>query len=140
MIWNEKIETMPLDDLKNIQSERLVNLVKYVYENCQVYKDKLDTAGVLPNDIKSIDDIIKLPFTTKIDMRDNYPFGLFSVPRTDLVEIHVSSGTTGNPTLVGYTRKDIGLWSDVMARTLCCAGAEPDDMIQIAYGYGLFTG
>jgi len=140
MIWKEDIETMPLEDLKNIQSERLVNIVRYVYENCPVYKAKLDRAAVAPSDIKSIDDITKLPFTTKLDMRDNYPFGLFSRPRTDLVEIHVSSGTTGNPTLVGYTRDDIALWSDVMARTLCCAGAEPDDTIQIAYGYGLFTG
>ncbi|MBN1815811.1 MAG: phenylacetate--CoA ligase [Sedimentisphaerales bacterium] len=140
MIWKEDIETMPLEDLKNIQSERLAALAKYVYKNCPVYKTKFDDAGVRPEDIKSIDDITKLPFTTKIDMRDHYPFGLFSRPRTDLVEIHVSSGTTGNPTLVGYTRDDIALWSDVMARTLCCAGAEPDDTIQIAYGYGLFTG
>ncbi|MBN1125879.1 MAG: phenylacetate--CoA ligase [Sedimentisphaerales bacterium] len=140
MIWKEDIETMPLEDLKNIQSERLVSLAKYVYKNCPVYKKKFDNAGISPADIKGIDDITKLPFTTKIDMRDNYPFGLFSRPRTDLVEIHVSSGTTGNPTLVGYTRDDIALWSDVMARTLCCAGAEPDDTIQIAYGYGLFTG
>ena len=126
MIWNETIETMPLEDLKNLQSERLVNLCKYVYENCPVYKQKFDEQGITPSDIKSIDDIVKLPFTNKLDMRDNYPFGLFSRPRVDLVEIHVSSGTTGNPTLVGYTRDDIKLWSDVMARTLvlcgCCAG------------------
>ncbi|MHC5083400.1 MAG: phenylacetate--CoA ligase family protein, partial [Planctomycetota bacterium] len=140
MIWNEHIETMPLEDLKNIQSERLIALCKYVYENCPVYKQKFDDHGVIPSDIQSIDDIVKLPFTNKMDMRDNYPFGLFSRPRTDLVEIHVSSGTTGNPTLVGYTRDDIKLWSDVMARSLCCAGAKPDDTVQIAYGYGLFTG
>ncbi len=140
MIWKEDIETMPLEDLKNLQSERLANIVRYVYEHCSVYKDKFDQAGVSPGDVRSIDDITRLPFTTKLDMRDHYPFGLFSRPRTDLVEIHVSSGTTGNPTLVGYTRDDIGLWSDVMARALCCAGAEPEDTIQIAYGYGLFTG
>ncbi len=140
MIWKEDIETMPLEDLKNLQSERLANIVRYVYENCPVYKDKFDRTGVSPGDVRSIDDITRLPFTTKLDMRDHYPFGLFSRPRTDLVEIHVSSGTTGNPTLVGYTRDDIGLWSDVMARALCCAGAEPEDTIQIAYGYGLFTG
>ena len=140
MIWKEDIETMPLEDLKNLQSERLAHIVRYVYEHCPVYKDKFDRAGVAPGDIKTIADITRLPFTTKLDMRDNYPFGMFSRPRTDLVEIHVSSGTTGNPTLVGYTRDDIGLWSDVMARSLCCAGAEPDDTIQIAYGYGLFTG
>ncbi len=140
MIWNEKIETMPAEDLKNIQSERLVKLVNYVYKNCPVYKQKLDDVGVSPSDIKDINDITRLPFTTKLDMRDNYPFGLFSRPRTDLNEIHVSSGTTGNPTLVGYTKDDIKLWSDVMARSLACAGAVPDDIIQIAYGYGLFTG
>ena len=140
MIWNENIETMPLADLKNLQSERLTALAQYVYANCPLYTKKFDDAGVRPSDIKSIDDITKLPFTTKLDMRDSYPFGLFSRPRTDLVEIHVSSGTTGNPTLVGYTRDDISLWGDVMARSLCCAGATPDDTIQIAYGYGLFTG
>jgi phenylacetate-CoA ligase len=140
MIWNERIETMPLEDLKNLQSERLVKLCRYVYDKCPVYQQKFDTHGISPSDIRSIDDITKLPFTTKIDMRDNYPFGLFSVPRTDLVEIHVSSGTTGNPTLVGYTRDDIELWSEVIARTLCCAGARTDDTVQIAYGYGLFTG
>lgn len=140
MIWNEKIETMPLEDLKNLQSERLVKLVRYVYERCPVYHDKFNRAGITPSDIRSIDDITKLPFTTKLDMRDNYPYGLFSTPRQEVVEIHVSSGTTGNPTLVGYTREDIKLWSEVMARALCCAGAQPDDIIQIAYGYGLFTG
>jgi len=140
MIWNERIETMPLTDLKNIQSERLAALAKYVYDHCALYKKKFDDIGVRPSDIKTIDDITKLPFTTKLDMRDSYPFGLFSRPRTDLVEIHVSSGTTGNPTLVGYTRDDIKLWGEVMARSLCCAGATPDDTIQIAYGYGLFTG
>ncbi|HOL32355.1 MAG TPA: phenylacetate--CoA ligase [Anaerohalosphaeraceae bacterium] len=140
MIWNEPVETMPLEDLKNLQSERLVKLCRYVYEKCPVYRRKFDDHGISPSDIHSIDDITKLPFTTKLDMRDNYPFGLFSVPRTDLVEIHVSSGTTGNPTLVGYTRDDIELWSEVMARTLCCAGARTDDTVQIAYGYGLFTG
>lgn len=140
MIWNEPVETMPLEDLKNLQSERLAKLCRYVYEKCPVYRQKFDDHGISPSDIRTIDDITKLPFTTKLDMRDNYPFGLFSVPRTDLVEIHVSSGTTGNPTLVGYTRDDIELWSEVMARTLCCAGARMDDTVQIAYGYGLFTG
>lgn len=140
MIWNEKIETMGAEDLKNLQSERLVKLAKYVYKNCPVYKEKFDKLGVGPNDIKDINDITKLPFTTKLDMRDNYPYGLFSKPRSEVVEIHVSSGTTGNPTLVGYTKDDVKLWSEVMARALCCAGAEPDDIIQIAYGYGLFTG
>lgn len=140
MIWNEKIECMDPADLKNIQSERLCKIVSYVHDKCPAYADKFSSHGITPQDIRSIDDIKRLPFTTKIDMRDHYPFGLFSVARTDLVEIHVSSGTTGNPTLVGYTRDDLALWSDVMARCLCCSGAEPDDIIQIAYGYGLFTG
>ncbi len=140
MIWNENIETMPLEDLKALQSERLAALARGVYDNCPLYKQKFEDVGVTPEDIKSIDDIVKLPFTNKLDMRDSYPFGLFSRPRTDLVELHVSSGTTGNPTLVGYTRDDVHLWGEVMARALCCAGAEPDDTIQIAYGYGLFTG
>lgn len=140
MIWNEEIECMSREALKKIQSERLVKMVNYIYANCLVYKKKFDDAGITPDDIKSIDDIKKLPFTTKIDMRDNYPYGLFSADQKDVHEIHVSSGTTGNPTLVGYTKSDIELWGDVIARSLCCAGAEPGDTIQIAYGYGLFTG
>jgi phenylacetate-CoA ligase len=140
MIWNEKMECMGLDDLKNIQGERLKDLVAYIYKNSPAYKAKLDGFGITPKDIKTIDDIKKLPFTTKEDMRDSYPFGLFSRPVKDINEIHVSSGTTGNPTVVGYTKDDLKLWSEVMARVLCCAGAVPGDMIQIAYGYGLFTG
>ena len=140
MIWNEEIECMPLDQLKEVQSRYLKELVSYIYTNCQVYKEKLDKAGVKPGDINDISDITKLPFTNKMDMRDTYPYGLFSAKREDIREIHVSSGTTGNPTLVGYTKDDIQLWSTVMARTLCCAGAEPGDIIQNAYGYGLFTG
>ncbi len=139
MIWNEKIETMKRDDIKNLQSERLKEMIGYIYDNSSFYKKRLDDQGIKPSDIKSIDDIKKLPFTTKEDMRDNYPYGIFSNTK-NLAEIHVSSGTTGNPILVGYTREDIQLWSDVMARSLCCAGAEKGDRIQIAYGYGLFTG
>ena len=140
MIWNEEIECMSSKGLKKLQSERLIKMVHYIYANCPVYKKKIDDVGITPDDIKSIDDIKKLPFTTKIDMRDNYPYGLFSADQKDVNEIHVSSGTTGNPTLVGYTKADIKLWADVIARCLCCAGAEPGDTIQIAYGYGLFTG
>jgi phenylacetate-CoA ligase len=114
--------------------------VRSSQEAYPVYQKKLDAAGVKPDTLTSIDDIKRLPFTTKEDMRDNYPYGLFSAPQDQISEIHVSSGTTGNPTLVGYTRDDLALWGDVMARTLCCAGAEPGDTIQIAYGYGLFTG
>ncbi|MCD6385431.1 phenylacetate--CoA ligase [Candidatus Sumerlaeota bacterium] len=140
MIWNEKMECMEPAELKNIQSERLREIVRYVYENCPYYKKKLDEYGVSPIEINDINDLPKLPFTTKDDMRDSYPFGLFSVPLQEIKEIHVSSGTTGNPTVVGYTRDDIKLWSEVMARVLCLAGAQPGDKIQIAYGYGLFTG
>jgi len=140
MIWNEKFECANQTELKKVQSDYLRKLIAYIYKNCPVYKEKLDASNISPDKIKTIDDIVKLPFTTKIDMRDNYPFGLFSSSQKDVLEIHVSSGTTGNPTLVGYTRDDIKLWSEVMARTLCCAGAEPGDTIQIAYGYGLFTG
>jgi len=140
MIWNEEIECMAPENLKNILSERLQKIVSYVYNGCPLYREKISKAGIQPKDIKGIDDITKLPFTTKIDMRDSYPYGLFSVPTSELREVHVSSGTTGNPTLVGYTKDDIKLWSDVMARSLACAGAKPGDFIQIAYGYGLFTG
>ncbi|HOX55067.1 MAG TPA: phenylacetate--CoA ligase [Candidatus Omnitrophota bacterium] len=140
MIWNEAMECADPKDLKGIQSQRLKEIVAYIYKNCPPLKAKLDAAKISPKDINSIDDITKLPFTTKNDMRDNYPFGLFSLPLKEFKEIHVSSGTTGNPTVVGYTKEDIELWSEVMARVLCCAGANPNDMIQIAYGYGLFTG
>ncbi len=140
MIWKEDVECLPICELKQLQGDRLAKLVKYVYSNCKVYKDRFDQLGIIPESIKQIDDIGRLPFTTKLDMRDHYPYGLFSAPRNALNEIHVSSGTTGNPTLVGYTKEDLALWSDVMARTICCAGGHPDDIIQIAYGYGLFTG
>ncbi len=140
MIFDEKIECMKPQNLAELQSERLRNIVKYTYERCPTYKKMFEQHGVAPQDIKDIRDITKLPFTTKLDMRDSYPFGLFSVTQKDLAEMHVSSGTTGNPTLVGYTKNDLKLWGTVMARTLCLGGAEPKDTIQIAYGYGLFTG
>ncbi len=140
MIWREDVECLAPADLKELQSGHLKKLIPYIYNNCPVYKKKLDAAGVKPDSIKSIDDIRRLPFTTKEDMRDYYPYGLFSAPQEQIKEIHVSSGTTGNPTLVGYTKDDLKLWGDVMARVLGCAGAAPGDTIQIAYGYGLFTG
>jgi len=140
MIWNERMECMDPENLKEVQSKRLREIVIYVYENCPVYKKKLDAAGVNPLDIKRIEDIRNLPFTVKEDLRDNYPFGMFSLPVNELAEIHVSSGTTGNPTVVGYSKEDLDLWSEVMSRVLCCAGAEPGDLMQNAYGYGLFTG
>jgi len=140
MIWNEKMECMASEDMKNVLSERLRTISNYVYKNCPLYREKFQAVGVDPASIKSIDDITKLPLTTKIDMRDSYPFGLFSSPVEEIAEIHVSSGTTGNPTVVGYTREDIDIWAEGVARALGCAGAEPKDKIQIAYGYGLFTG
>ncbi|MGE5295178.1 MAG: phenylacetate--CoA ligase family protein [Solirubrobacterales bacterium] len=140
MIWKENVECAARADLKELQSGYLKKLIPYIYQNCAVYRRKLDAAGVKPDQIKSIDDIRRLPITTKEDMRDNYPYGLFSAPQDQIAEIHVSSGTTGNPTLVGYTKDDVKLWGEVMARAFCCAGAVPGDTIQIAYGYGLFTG
>jgi len=139
-IWNRHIECMDRDELKRIQSERIVETVERVYFNVPYYRHKMQEAGIGPEKVKSIDDLWKLPFTTKQDLRDNYPFGLFAVPMTEIVRIHGSSGTTGKPTVVGYTRDDIAIWSEVMARTLTCAGANRNDFIQIAYGYGLFTG
>lgn len=140
MIWKENVECLAPADLRSLQSEYLKQLIPYIHGGCPVYKAKLEAAGVSPDRITTIDDIQRLPFTTKDDMRDHYPYGLFSAPQDRINEIHVSSGTTGNPTLVGYTRDDLQLWGEVMARALCCAGAEPGDTIQIAYGYGLFTG
>lgn len=140
VIWNPKYECMGIDERSAVQSDRLAKLVTYVYHKNPYYRKKLDAAGVVPSDIKTIDDITKLPMTEKTELRDTYPFGLFTKDTKGLAEIHVSSGTTGNPTVVGYTRQDLDLWGEVMARALGCAGAEPGDMIQIAYGYGLFTG
>jgi len=140
MIFDEAIETAPLENLKQLQSERLVRIAKYVYDRNAIYRKRFEDAGISPSDVKSIDDIVKLPLTTKDDMRDTYPYGLFCVPQKEVAEIHVSSGTTGNPVLVGYTKNDLALWSRVMARSFACAGANPGDILQVAYGYGLFTG
>jgi phenylacetate-CoA ligase len=140
MIFNPEIECADTDKLKEIQSEYLVKLIKRIYDNVEFYKNKFDKLRIKPSDIKSIDDISKLPLTEKDDLRNNYPFGLFAVPLNQVLEIHASSGTTGNPTVVGYTSNDIKLWSTVMARTIACAGGKPGDIIQNAYGYGLFTG
>lgn len=131
---------MDRDGLRNVQSERLRETVDRVYFNVPYYRNKMQEAGISPESIGSIDDISRLPFTTKNDLRDNYPFGLFALPMSEIVRVHASSGTTGKPTVVGYTRNDIATWSEVMARTLTGAGANRNDFIQIAYGYGLFTG
>ena len=131
---------MSRDEMTKIQSERLVKLVDYVYNNVEFYRNRMIAAGVTPADIKGTKDITKLPYTTKDDLRDTYPFGLFAAPQSDIVRIHASSGTTGKATVVGYTKNDIDIWSDCVARCFAMAGLTKDDIIQIAYGYGLFTG
>ena len=131
---------MSRDEMTRLQSERLVSLVKYVYENVEFYRKRMDAAGVSPSDIKGIEDITKLPYTTKDDLRDTYPFGLFAAPRSEIVRVHASSGTTGKATVVGYTKGDIEIWSECVARCMSMANVTRDDIIQIAYGYGLFTG
>lgn len=140
MYYQPEIETMSREDLQALQLERLRALVKRVYERIPFYKESFDKAGVNPADIKSLSDLTKLPFTVKQDMRDAYPFGLFAVPRKDVVRVHCSSGTTGTATVVGYTQNDLDNWGDCFARALYGAGCGPDSALQIAYGYGLFTG
>lgn len=139
-IWNRHFECMDRQDLRKVQSERLRETVERVYFNVPYYRNKMQEAGIGPESIQTIDDLNKLPFTTKQDLRDNYPFNLFAVPMSEIVRVHASSGTTGKATVVGYTRRDIATWSEVMARTLTCAGADRNDFIHVAYGYGLFTG
>lgn len=131
---------MKREELKRVQLERLQQTVKRVYENVPFYKESFDRVGVKPEDIKSLEDIEKLPFTTKNDLRDHYPYGLFAVPMKDIVRVHASSGTTGKPVVVGYTSKDLDTWSDLIARVVTQAGVTADDVVQVALGYGLFTG
>jgi phenylacetate-CoA ligase len=133
-------ETMPVDQLRELQGRRLADVVARVYRDVPFYRRKLDEAGIRPQDIWSIDDLAHLPFTTKEDFRDTYPFGLLARPMSDIVRTHASSGTTGKPTVVAYTRADIELWADCCARTLACGGADRHSVVQVAYGYGLFTG
>ncbi len=140
MIWNKEIECMSRQNMRILQSERLKQLVQQVYDNVAFYRRRMDEMGVKPSDIQSIDDIVKLPFTYKNDLRDHYPFGLFAVPMKDIVRIHASSGTTGKPTTVGYTQNDIENWREVLARCLSMAGISSSDIMQVSYGYGLFTG
>ena len=140
MIWNEAKECMSRDEMHNLQSKRLVKQVSYVYHNVEYYRKKMQDAGVEPGDIKGLEDLTKLPFTTKNDLRDTYPTGLFAVPRSQIVRIHASSGTTGKATVVGYTRRDIEIWSECVARVMTMADLTNEDTIQISYGYGLFTG
>lgn len=140
MFFQKELETMSRKQIEEIQLERLKYTVNYCYTNVPFYKKKLDDAGVTPNQIKTLDDIRRIPPTTKADLRDNYPFGLFAVPMKDIVRIHASSGTTGKPTVVGYTKHDLDMWSDCMARLCAAAGATSDDIVQISFGYGMFTG
>lgn len=138
--WNPTFECMSREEMEKVQSERLINTVKRIYHNVPFYREKMQIKGLEPGDIKSVEDLKNLPFTYKQDLRDNYPYGLFAAPLSEIVRIHASSGTTGKQTVVGYTRKDLDTWSEVMARTFTCAGANKESIIQIAYGYGLFTG
>jgi phenylacetate-CoA ligase len=131
---------MSREEMTRVQNDRLVNMVQRVYHNVPFYREKMQKKGLEPADIRSVEDLKKLPFSYKQDLRDNYPFGLFAVPMSEIVRIHASSGTTGKQTVVGYTRRDLDTWAEVMARTLVSAGASKESFIQIAYGYGLFTG
>ncbi|MEW6586459.1 MAG: phenylacetate--CoA ligase [Nitrospirota bacterium] len=140
MVWNKEAECMRIKDREDLQLERLKAIAGRAYKNVPYYKKRFDEVKVKPGDIKSLKDINRLPFTTKTDLREGYPFGLFAVPRKEIVEVHTSSGTTGKPTVSGYTRKDIEIWGEVMARALTMCGATRDDVIQNGYGYGLFTG
>ena len=139
MIW-AKEETLPRAEIEKIQLERLKETVHYIYEKVEPYREKMDAAGVKPEDIQTLDDLKKLPFTYKADFRDHYPTGLFAVDKKELVRFHASSGTTGKPTVVGYTRKDLDTWLNNVARIACMGGATPDDIAQNAFGYGTFTG
>ena len=138
--FQPEVECADRESLRELQSQRLREMITRCYEKVPFYRQKLDEAGIKPEDIKSVDDIKRLPFTTKTDLRDNYPYGLFAVPREELIRIHASSGTTGNPTVVGYTRHDIDVWADGAARALAAAGCTTSDFVHVSYGYGLFTG
>ncbi len=139
-MFNKEYETMPLKKLKKLQVDRLKWSLKHSYDNIPFYRESFDRAGFKPNQFKSLDDMKRVPFLMKQDMRDNYPFGLFAVPIDKVIRIHSSSGTTGNATVVGYTKSDLEVWAEVMARTIGCAGGTEKDIVQVAYGYGLFTG
>jgi phenylacetate-CoA ligase len=139
-MWNAKVETMPRVELEKLQTERLQKTAERVYRNVPFYKEKFDQAGVKPEDIQSVRDLTKLPFTIKQDLRDNYPFGLFATPQSEVNRIHASSGTTGKMTVVGYTAKDIDTWAEVIARSMGGGNITKKDIVQISYGYGLFTG
>ena len=140
MIWNESNECMGREEMRELQGRRLRETVERVYHNSTFYRSKMQELGVTPMDIETVDDLVKLPFTVKTDLRDNYPFGMFSAPMSEIVRLHASSGTTGKSIVAGYTRKDLNTWSEVMARTFAAGGCTRNDIFQVAYGYGLFTG
>ncbi|MFH1512691.1 MAG: phenylacetate--CoA ligase [Bacillota bacterium] len=140
MIWNPTMECMPREQLRAVQDSRLKDIVRRVYENVPFYRHKMQERGLTPGDIRGVADIGLLPFTEKQDLRDNYPFSLFAVPTSEIVRVHASSGTTGKPTVVGYTSGDIDRWAELMARSMYCANVGKGDIVQVAYGYGLFTG
>lgn len=140
MIWNETKECMSREEMRHLQSVRLCKTVEHVYHNVEYYRKKMQQIGLEPGDIKDIDDLPKLPFTTKDDLRNTYPFGLFAVPQSEVVRVHASSGTTGKATVVGYTRRDIETWEECVARVLSMGGITRNDIVQVSYGYGLFTG
>jgi phenylacetate-CoA ligase len=140
MIFNREMETLPREDMEALQLERLQQSVRHVYENVPFYREKFAEKGLTPEDIQSLDDLKKLPFTVKKDLRDNYPFGLFAVDQSKVVRLHASSGTSGKPTVVGYTRNDIDNWAEIVARAIAAAGGKPGEVLHNAYGYGLFTG
>ncbi len=138
--YNKQIETAPLHEMQALQSFRLSQTVRRVYENVPLYRQRFDEHGIKPDDIKTVNDLSKLPFTLKSDLRDTYPYGMFAVPMEQVVRVHASSGTTGKQTVVGYTKYDIDVWSEICARSLVAAGGQPRDFVHVAYGYGLFTG
>lgn len=140
MIFNVEMETMSREDMQKLQLKRLQETIARAYERVPFHKENFDKAGVKPEDIKSLDDLEKFPFMKKTDLRENYPFNLFAVDMSEVVRIHGSSGTKGKPTVVGYTKHDIENWSEIVARSICCAGGQPGDIFHNAYGYGLFTG
>lgn len=136
----DPIEIASIDEIRALQLDRLQWSLRHAYDNVPMYRQRFDKAGVHPDDLQTLPDLAKFPFTQKTDLRDNYPFGLFAVPRHQIVRVHASSGTTGKPTVVGYTRGDIDMWADLVARSMRASGTRPGDMVHVAYGYGLFTG
>lgn len=140
LIWDKKNECMPREELEQLQLERLQATLNRAYKNVRCYQNKFNESGIVPEDVTSLTDLARLPFTTKEDLRLNYPYGMFAVPLREVIRIHSSSGTTGKPTVVGYTNHDLKVWSNLVARFMTAAGVTPDDVVQIAFGYGLFTG